>query len=519
MNIRHLVLILLALAASLAPSSAANGPILMVHGHADDPFLWRVQGPALAQAASGARFSDTNWYYANQLPAAGFKSNGIYGVTFYSHSPGPWEPAPISPVRLGSFELPPDDPNLVSALHLQPDSYALRMSNIIHHAYIQSGQRVTLICHSMGGLVSLSTVAWFGSSNKVEKIITIGTPLRGFPPDFRIPAEIIALDRVGLFREGLQMSEGVTYDGQSFTASLEERFKRFKPPTLSVVNIVGTLSPFPRGFLVATNEADPNDDGVVRSIDQRFRDPSLATVYTLPLAHNATFREVGYSADDVECLSSRTTQVLEKEVLGLNPFPLLGASLALNYGTGRIRVTVRNDGGLPVTFSSVSGRFEFLGPQGRIATDPLSGLAGQTLQPGQRLTVEGLPLQRGEKGDVRLTFIANGQELAPTATTYLANIQAPEIEASLRYDFLNSVLRNEWDKCCGGQLTPIAWNVRYRLEGNTSYDSISNRLKGNLKAWFYSTSTGLVAMATNEAIFAESFSFDLDPIAKTFNDP
>ena len=393
MNIRHFASSLLILAASLAPSFAASGPILMVHGHSDDPGLWTIQGQALARASGGARFYDTEWYYANQLPLAGFKSNGIYGVTFYSRTaltpPARWEPAPISPVRLGSFDLPPDEPNLVSSLHLQPDSYALRMSNIIHHAYVQSGQRVTLICHSMGGLVSLSTVAWFGSSNKVEKIITIGSPLRGFPPDFRIPAEIIALDRVGLFREGLQMSEGVTYDGQSFSAVLEDRFKRSKPPTLSAVNIVGTLSPFPRGFLVATNEADPNDDGVVRSIDQRFRDPSLATVYTLPLAHNATFREVGYSADDVECLSSRTTQILEKEVLGLNPAPRLGVALAFNYSTACIRVTVRNDGGLPVTFSSVSGRFEFTGPQGRVATDALGALAGQTLQPGQRLTVDG----------------------------------------------------------------------------------------------------------------------------------
>ena len=425
MNIRHLVSLLVAITASAAQTfaAAATGPIIMVHGHADTPSLWTIQGSALAKSSGGTRFYDesTN-YFANHFPLAGFKSNGIYGVTFYpTTTAGVVVPAPISPVRFGTLEVPPDDPALVAHLHLQPDSYALRLSNIVHHAHAQSGQKVTLICHSMGGLVSLSTVTWFGAASKVEKIVTIGSPLRGFPPDFRIAAEIIALDRANLFREGLQMSEGVTYGGQSFSTFLEDRFKLIKPPGLSVVNIVGTLSPFPRGFLVATNEADPNDDGVVRSIDQRFRDPSLATVYTVPLFHNDAITNV-YANEDVECLSSRTTQILEKEVLGLTPAPRLGVALAFNYSTACIRVTVRNDGGLPVTFSGVSGRFEFTGPQGRVAADPLSGLAGQTLQPGQRLTLDGLPLQRGERGDVRLALTVNGQDLPPTPATYLAII-------------------------------------------------------------------------------------------------
>ncbi|MCX6926834.1 MAG: hypothetical protein NT154_27060, partial [Verrucomicrobia bacterium] len=368
MRTRHLFIALSLATAGTLPAFA-YGPLIMVHGHADDPSLWTIQGSALVNSSGNTRFYDPKYYYSNELPAQ-FKTNGIYGVTYYSkNSANELEPTVICPVLAGTTELAPDDTSLRSFLYGQTDSYATRLASIINRAYADTGQKVTLVCHSMGGLVALSSVTYFGVQNKVERIITIGTPLRGFPADARVPADIIGLGRTNLFREGLQMSEGVKYAGQSFSEILESRFKLVRPAGLALVNVVGTFSPFPDDFLTGPS------DGVVRAVDQRFRDSSLAPVYELPLVHIKNFRVAQYPDDQVECFSSRTTQILEKEALGLNPPPRLGTALTFNYGTGRIRVTVQNNGGLPVTFSSVSAQFEFLGPQGRVGTDSLGGLA------------------------------------------------------------------------------------------------------------------------------------------------
>src|SRR2546422_2544214 len=96
-----LLVILLASTCS-STGSGASGPILMIHGHLDTPTLWTIQGPALAKATAYARFYDTNYYYPGEFPQGGFRTNGIYGVSYYQkHLPfGQFEP-PISPVIVG----------------------------------------------------------------------------------------------------------------------------------------------------------------------------------------------------------------------------------------------------------------------------------------------------------------------------------------------------------------------------------------------------------------------------------
>lgn len=494
------------------------GAILMVHGHIDNPSLWVVQGNALAKASGGTRFYDSTHYYPGMMPAGGFQANGIYGVSYYQASlaSGQFEP-PISPVLVGSTEIAPDDSNFTPFLYNQSDSLAARLAQTINTAYLQTGQKVTLVCHSMGGLVAEAAIAYFGCTNKVDKLITIGSPLRGFPADFRVPAEIIVNQSgVGLAyaRESLQMSEGVKYGGSALSVYLENRYKQDKPPSLTAVNIVGTLNPLPDNVLGGPS------DGVVRAEDARFRDPLLSTVYELPLTHMQRIAEVWSAPEDALCLSDRTTQILEKEALGLDPLPRLPASLSFNYDTGRVRVALRNDGGLPLTITSVNGQFDFLNPTNstlsRVANDQLTGLVGQTLQPGQFLIADGAAMARGEKASVRLTLTVNGQQLPPGEASFIANIQAPEIELSLRYDFLNSVLQNEWQTKPIGSVKAFALNASYRLEGQANYDAVSNRLKGSLTANFYGVVTGTVAIASSNLFYSESFPFDLDLGTKTF---
>ncbi len=63
------------------------------------------------------------------------------------------------------------------------DSYALRLRDIINLVQYKTGRKkVTLVAHSMGGLVSRRYLQIFGSEN-VDKLIMVGTPNHGIDAD------------------------------------------------------------------------------------------------------------------------------------------------------------------------------------------------------------------------------------------------------------------------------------------------------------------------------------------------
>lgn len=514
----RLPLLILLLWAVTAPILRA-GTILLIHGHADDASLWSFQGPALELASRGSRVFDPGSYRAGERPEGGFQANGIYAVSYYQLglAPGGFEP-PISPVMIGGTEIPVDEPSLRPLLGASTESLASRLARIIRTVHQDTGQKVILVCHSMGGLVAEAAIAYFGCHEQVEKLVTLGSPLGGFPADFRVPTEIVANQSQRGFRyvrESLQMSEGVTYGGISLSGHLEDRFKVLRTNGITAVCIVGTLSPFPESLLGGPS------DGVVRTSDAQFRDPRIARVYPLPLAHMERMSGVWLAPEDSLCRSPRSTQILEKEVLGIDPEDRLSVHVGFQFGTGRIRIRLRNDGGLPADLLGLSARYELLDPASgalvRGSTVTLGGAAGSGLLPEESQAFDGPALERGERVHVRVRLVRAGRELgAGSEASYVANIQAPELEASVRYDFVNSVLHNEWDSKGGSQMQGVPWGMRYRFEGEAQYDPGSNRLRGMVSGRIFADPPAEGGSDAGTVIFAESYPFEFDVGTSTF---
>lgn len=497
----------------------AAGPVLLVHGHADDPGLWSHQGGELHRASGGTRFFDSERaYFPGERPAAGFQSNGIYAVGYYSkeEAPGRFEP-PISPVFAGAREIAPDDEQFRPLLYGQGGGLAARLAQIITRAHADSGQKVTLVCHSMGGLVAEAAIAYFGCHDKVEKLITLGTPLGGFPADFRVPTEIVANQSTRGFRfvrESLQMSRGVTYGGLSLPEHLENRFRVLRTNGIEAVCIVGTLNPFPASFLGGPS------DGVVLAVDAQFRSRSIARVYSLPLAHMERMAETWLAREDSLCLSPRSTQLLEKEVLGIDPLPRLTVQVGFNFRTGRVRATLKNLGALPVDLRTVEAQFELLDPVRtnrilRASGMALGSVGGARLEPDATFSFDAVQLARGERAAARVRLSVGGREIRHELSehpTYVANIQAPEIEAAVRYDFLNSVLHTEWDKRGGSEIQTVAWTMRYRIEGQVRREMSPARLTGRARLQILGGSGAEQVM-----LHSETFAFELDEDSGAFS--
>jgi pimeloyl-ACP methyl ester carboxylesterase len=121
---------------------SAGKPILLVHGYLCNAAIWQ--------------------WFARELVDRGF---AVYVVT-------------LEPV-LGDIEV------MVDGLAAKIESIAA-----------QRGERVTLVAHSMGGLVSRAYVRRFGAEH-IEKFITCGTPHQG-----------TILARVGIGRDARQMKIG-----------------------------------------------------------------------------------------------------------------------------------------------------------------------------------------------------------------------------------------------------------------------------------------------------------------------
>ncbi len=144
-------------------------PIIFVHGHSPS----EVEG-----------YSPTNLEeFQARLEKDGYKNKGLILPSDYPPklSNGIWSGEKISVIttyysnrydKLGDI-IGPDDNQHIKV-------YAQRLRDVVEVTKHNTGKnKVIIIAHSMGGLVSRAYIKYYGGLNSVDKLVTIGTPNHG----------------------------------------------------------------------------------------------------------------------------------------------------------------------------------------------------------------------------------------------------------------------------------------------------------------------------------------------------
>ncbi len=156
---------------------SARPPVILVHGHAID----RMNSPEYSL--------DTFNKIQRKLQKDGYVNAGIISLStnLSLFKKGEWgiSGAPITVKVSYYYDIYYDDPNYV----LYPkktegiETYAIRLKELIDIVKHRTGQdRVVIVAHSMGGLVSRRYLQIFGEDS-VDKLVLVGTPNKGIDED------------------------------------------------------------------------------------------------------------------------------------------------------------------------------------------------------------------------------------------------------------------------------------------------------------------------------------------------
>ncbi len=205
-------------------------PVIFVHGHSVNS----QNAPEFTADAFGPM--------QKELQAEGYLNGGIfYSVT--ASEPGEWglsgKPVTVSVSYYYDTLRTDYGYELVPRKSQEIQVYAIRMNEIIEQVKNQTGKdKVVIVAHSMGGLVSRSYLQIFGESS-VDRLIMIGTPNHGINT---------TASRICNFLGEDKECEDMT-SGSFFLSKLNERTRM----TIPVYSIIG--------IGCATNGAD--GDGII----------------------------------------------------------------------------------------------------------------------------------------------------------------------------------------------------------------------------------------------------------------
>jgi pimeloyl-ACP methyl ester carboxylesterase len=109
-------------------------------------------------------------------------------------------------------------------------SFAKRLGQFIDNVLRATGKdKVNLVCHSMGGLVSRAYIRWIpNGAKKINKILTVGTPNKGIPDDLRLALEQTKVQEWQKSGEEQEMASGrKVFNGKDYTQILNEGWQNF----------------------------------------------------------------------------------------------------------------------------------------------------------------------------------------------------------------------------------------------------------------------------------------------------
>ena len=145
-------------------------PIIFVHGHSPSE---KEQG-----------YGPTGWEeFQDKLVAEGYDNKGLILPSDYPPilTKGIWSSKKISVIttyylntydKFGNIVGPDDNQNIME--------YAERLKDVVEVVKHNTGKnKVIIIAHSMGGLVSRAYIKYFGGIDSVDKLVTVFTPNHG----------------------------------------------------------------------------------------------------------------------------------------------------------------------------------------------------------------------------------------------------------------------------------------------------------------------------------------------------
>jgi len=151
--------------------SGENYPVILLHGH------------NVYKKASAERSLDSFQSFQENLEEEGFINGGIMFVNVVDDEKGVLNgfdsPATFRASYYFDLYNEGDSYTVIQTKEDNIDTYAIRLKEIINAVKLKTGKdKVVVVSHSMGGLVTRRYVQIFGNEN-VEKIILLGTPNNG----------------------------------------------------------------------------------------------------------------------------------------------------------------------------------------------------------------------------------------------------------------------------------------------------------------------------------------------------
>ncbi len=145
-------------------------PIIFVHGHS---FNHKISAEYSFDTFEKmqSKLEQDNYINAGTIISTSAQSDGIFGRANY----------PFSFRASYYFDIfkNSETVNIIQAKQDSIDTYAIRLNDIVNEVKLETGKdKVIIIAHSMGGLVSRRYLQIFGE-NSVDKLIMIGTPNNG----------------------------------------------------------------------------------------------------------------------------------------------------------------------------------------------------------------------------------------------------------------------------------------------------------------------------------------------------
>lgn len=185
---------------SLTKKIAFYKPLILIHGYGDDYSCWDDQVDYIKETIFNGDMQvkkvagmDANTDYV------GMPIQTVFNFDYYrlaSNLPQFMKPGKIGPLNTGSV----DDVNSVKmlgtgGLFTDPDktawtygndysilslSYSEQLNRLVERICANTGfSKVDIVAHSMGGLVTRSYIKYYKGNNRVDHLLTVGTPNHG----------------------------------------------------------------------------------------------------------------------------------------------------------------------------------------------------------------------------------------------------------------------------------------------------------------------------------------------------
>ena len=218
-------------------------PIIFLHGVTGSAYSWdseeysTAMKKILKEGYHGYKAGEPlNCNENSSLSYVGDKKR-IYNFLYYhpkSEDPKMWDRNAPGAIGSNGNLVPTDDwPEWQKEAYennLNNGSWAQNLADFIDKVLTATGaSKVSIVAHSMGGLVARSAIRYYGCANKVHKLLMIGTPNHSVETNF---AAYVAIDLVSVWPLWLHRGEGIE---MGIDRQLEEVGISTIPPFIHIV--------------------------------------------------------------------------------------------------------------------------------------------------------------------------------------------------------------------------------------------------------------------------------------------